>query len=63
MARENENFRPILESILTEYGKHVLTVDECMRFTGKGRDWLKSHLGIAGGGTTAENLAIRLSKL
>jgi len=63
MSRETEAYRPILESILTEYGKHVLSVDECMKFTGRGRDWLKAHLGIAGGGTTAENLALKLSKL
>lgn len=61
--KETESYRPILESILSQYGKHYLSTTEVMEFTGRGREWCRNHLDLRGGGITSEALALKLSKL
>lgn len=62
--REAEAYRPILESVLTfADGRHVLNIGEITKYTGRGRDWCKTHLGLKSYGLTAEELALALTKM
>lgn len=63
MAREQAEYRPNLESILTfSGGKHLLTISDTARYLGRKREWCASHFGITAAGITAEALAMRLAK-
>ena len=63
MARENETYRLELEQLLARFPeKTVLTRQEVMEYTGKGRGWLDAH-GFAGKDLTVVKVAHLLSTL
>ncbi len=64
MAREKETYRLELEQILLKFGgRHILSKQDVMEYTGKGRSWCDKHLKIPPCGCTAVQLAFQLSHL
>lgn len=62
MSRESESYRPELQEILEYFsGKRVLTTADVMSYTGRSRDWVRSHEMT--GEITAVQLALKLTKL
>lgn len=58
MPREQEDFRPYMEDLLTYTGgRRILTVKEVMAYTGKSRHWL------AGKGLTKDVGVVQLARI
>lgn len=59
--REPENYRHILESLLSRTSKSLLNASDVSRLTGKTRGWCRANL-MEDRFITVEALAMRLSK-
>lgn len=64
MAREREDFRPILEDILTATsGKRLLNIKEAAEYCGVSRDTMRRRFAVGRDGITAVALARKLAAL
>lgn len=64
MPRESPDYRNTLEDVLKfSQDRRILSFAEVCTYTGKGRDWIASHLGLKSGSISAMTLARRLCEL
>lgn len=59
--REPEAYRPILESLISQCHKRILTATDVSRLTGKTRAWCRENL-MTDKFITVEALAMKMAK-